>query len=708
LIAHETFLNLTGRRRLPLIRQVEAAECGLACLGMVAGWHGYDTDLAALRRLFPISLKGTTLRNLIEIAAKLNMGSRALRCELDDLSKLRLPCILHWEFDHFVVLKKVSGGRVWLHDPAIGSRICALADVSRSFTGVALELSPTGSFVKRRERNPVKLATLWNWTPDASKAFIQGLLLSVLLELVVILSPFYMQLVIDEAILKSDDYLLTGLAVGFGGLCVFNVAAGALRSLVFQYLANILSFDMEARLFHHLIRLPLDFFQKRSLGDLLQRFHALEPIKQIIVNGGIAAILDGSLALFTGALMLIYSVKLGCIVIGTLALYLGIRVGALSIGRRLSADSMIAEAREQSKFLETIRAIQTIKVSGGEVSRENLWRNFYADKLNSNIRIGNLNIAYQNLSSLLSGLSDVLILYLAARDAMGGLMTIGVISAFMAYKGQFTSRLVSLVDQAIQFRMLDVHLERVGDIALATREGAMEAGAISDREIAGRIEARGLTFRYTPNEPAIIESLDLTIAPGEFIAIVGASGVGKSTLVKLLLGLNQPTEGKLLIDGLTVEAIGTETIRRQLGVVMQEDQLLTGSVAENIAIFDERMDMARVREAASLAGVDAEIMSFPMQYNSLVGDMGTSLSSGQRQRVLIARALYRNPKILVLDEGTAHLDPVSEARICAVMKTMPITRIAVAHSLALARAADRILELRGGSLHETKQMIADR
>jgi len=699
----DTLLNLTGVTRLPLVRQAEAAECGLACLAMISGWHGYDTDLVSLRRRFPISLRGMTLKNLIEVAGRIGLGARAVRCELEDLQKLRTPCVLHWDFQHFVVLKKVKGNRVWLHDPAAGIRICKLKEISPNFTGVALELTPTPSFKKKRERNPVKLSSLWRWTPDTQSALLQGFLLSLLLELFVLLNPYYMQIAIDEAILKSDENLLTGLGFAFALLCVFNVAAGALRSLVFQYLANVLSFDMEARLFHHLIRLPLDYFNRRSLGDLLQRFHALEPIKQFIVNGGIAAVLDGSLALFTGALMLTYSIKLGTIAIGVFLLYMGIRVGAMSIAQRYAADTMVTEAREQTKFLETIRAIQTIKVSGGETNREGVWRNLYAAKLNATIKSGNLAIVYQSANTLLSGLSDVGLIYLAAQDAIAGQMTIGIITAFMAYKIQFMSRMSSLVDQAIQFRLLDAHLDRVGDIALATREIGMDALPITDDVLAGRIEAYDLAFRYASSEPHVVKNLDLTIEPGEFVAIVGPSGVGKSTLLKLLIGLYEPTSGEVLIDGRSISTIGPASLRRQLGVVMQEDQLLAGTIAENIALFDDGIDMERVRSCAELAAIDTEVMGLPMQYNSLVGDMGTTLSSGQKQRVMIARALYRNPKILVLDEGTAHLDPVREAQIHTVLQQLPITRVVVAHSAMMIRAADRVLELRDSILREVRR-----
>lgn len=700
--SREPFLNF-GAKRLALVRQTEAAECGLACLAMVAGWHGLDTDLTTLRRRFPISIKGATLEDLVSIAGSLDLTTRALRCDMDDLRQLRLPCILHWEFKHFVVLRRVTRDGVVLHDPAVGERRITHKELSHSFTGVALELAPGSNFRRRRERQTIDVFNLIRLTPDVWKALAQGFLLSVLLELFVLLGPFYMQLVVDEAILKGDRDLLVGLAVAFGFLHCFNAAAGMFRSFVFQYLGNTLSFGMEARLFHHLLRLPLGYFQKRNVGDLLQRFNALEPVKQMIVGGGISSVLDGTLAVFTLILMFRYSVALSAIVVGVFLLYAVLRIATRQIARRLSADAIVAQAKEQTRFLETLRAIQTIKVCSGEANREGLWQNLYAAKLNTAIRTGNVQIVFQSSAAFLNRGTDVAVLYLAATSAIDGAMTVGMITAFMAYKSQFLGRVTSLLDQLIQFWLLDVQLDLVSDIALAGRERHLQSHSNHGYEVQGHIELRDVSFRYSPRERDIVKELSLEIRPGEFVVILGPSGGGKSTLLKLVVGLFEPSKGEVLIDGLSIEAIGLDVLRPQLGVVMQEDRLLAGTIAENIALFDERIDMDRVRACAKAAVVDDEIMRFPMQFNSLVGDMGTSLSSGQKQRVLIARALYRRPRILVMDEGTAHLDPARDGQIQAMLKDMTITRLVVAHNPTMAAAADRAFMLRDGRLQELQR-----
>jgi ATP-binding cassette subfamily B protein RaxB len=704
---HALGLNLSGLRRLQFVHQAEATECSLACLAMIADWYGYETDLSTLRRRFPISLNGTTLRQLIDIAAQLGLTGRAIRCELSMLASLRTPCILHWEFAHFVVLKKVRGDRAWLHDPAVGVRIMKLSEISECFTGVALEITPADDFTPKRERRPLRMRELWRWQPEMRSALGRAILLSFCIELFVLLSPYYMQLVVDQAILKGDVELLTVLAIGFAFVATFNVVAATLRSLVMQFLANVLSFDMGARLLRHLLRLPLDYFQKRNLGDLLQRFQSLGPIKQFILTGGITTIIDGVLGCVTLTLLLLYSMNLGMLVLGVVLLYVALRVLVLGIARRLAMDSMVAGAREQAQFLETIRAIQTVKATGGEAARESEWLNLYVAELNASIRVGNLGIAYSAASGLLAAISDVLIVFIAARQVMDAKLTIGIITAFLAYKSQFMSRIMSLADQFIQYRMLDVQLERIADIALAEPERSLTTPLCDGSEPRGDLELRNLVFRYSDTEKPVLDHVNLRIRAGEFVAIVGASGDGKSTLIKVLVGLYAPTGGEVLLDGRPLPQVDAGSFRRRLGIVMQEDRLFTGSISENIALFDRSPDMERIRECARLAQIDEEIMCLPMRYHTQIGDLGTSLSAGQRQRVLLARALYRAPAVLVLDEGTANVGPECEARIMQAIRELRATRIVATHSPYVAGAADRVILMQHGRATELRRVPAN-
>jgi ATP-binding cassette subfamily B protein RaxB len=690
-------LNLTGVRRIPLLRQAEAAECGIACIGMVAAAHGFRTDLPSLRLQFAISLKGATLKDIIAIGSEIGLGSRALRCELDELRALRTPAILHWNLNHFVVLQKASRNVVEILDPARGQLTLTLAEASQHFTGVALELTPTAAFQKKRETNPVNLFSLVRFDGTAWKAVAQALALSVFLQVFVLLSPYYMQLVIDEAILKGDLSLLTAVAVGFGLLKVFEALTTVLRDLVLQFLSSVFGFDMQASLFRHMIRLPLPFFHRRHIGDIQQRFQSLIPIQQFISNGAIGAIIDGLLAVFLGGIIFFYDAILGFVVIVFIAVYAILRFALLSLTRRLSGDLLVADAKEQTKFLETLRSMQTIKVAGIENEREALWRNLSADALNAQLRVGNVNIGYGAISQTLMGLSNIVVIYLAASNAIGGAMTIGVITAFIAYKGQFEQRIMALLEQYIQFKLLDVHLERVSDIALQTREPGLAMPAVR-RELAGAVTLDNVHFRYAPQEPDILRGASLHIAPGEYVALAAPSGAGKSTLLRLIIGLYQPNHGKVLFDGIEADKFGLSALRQQLGVVMQDDTLLAGSIEENISLFDERPDRDRIRQAAEMASVHEEIEAMPMGYRSLVGDMGTTLSGGQQQRVMLARALYRQPRILVMDEGTSALDISTERKVNGALKGMGITRVIAAHRPETLASADRVVGLEAGRL----------
>ena len=688
-------LNLTGFRKIQLLRQAEAAECGLACVGMVAAYYGYQTDLATLRRQYPISLKGATLRDVVEIGAQLNLGARPVRCELHELRVLRTPAILHWNMNHFVVLQSATRRRAVILDPARGRVAYQLADVSGNFTGVALELAPTSSFQRKRERRPVRLSSLMRFDGVTWSALLQGLVLSLLLQIFVLMAPFFMQLVIDEAVLKADLSLLGAVAGGFALLKLFEVFTTIMRGLVFQFLSNVLSFDMKASLFHHLVRLPLAYFHRRHIGDIQQRFQALQPICDVVVNGAIATVIDGVLALSIGVLLFAYDLELALIVVGSLIFYLVLRLAFLELSRRLAGDLLATQARESSKFLETLRAAQAIKVAGGEAAREGLWRNLVADAINASIRVGNVNIGYSALSQSVLGFSTILVVFLAAHDIIAGTLTIGMMTAFLAYKSQIEQRLTTLIEQYVNWKMLDVYLEQVADIALHDREPGIDAPTLH-RVMNGKIDLVDLRFRYAPQEAEIIRGFTVSVQPGEFVAIHGPSGSGKSTLLKVLVGLYQPSFGTVLYDGVPLHTWGPSGIRSQIGVVMQDDTLLAGSIAENIAMFDDQIDMERIQDVARIAAIHDDIERMPMGYRSLVGDMGSSLSGGQQQRIMLARALYRSPKVLVMDEGTAHLDLATERAINTSLKALSITRIIVAHRPETIAAADRTIFLDQG------------
>ena len=682
---------LAGGRRLPVIRQTEAAECGLACLAMIASYHGHRIDLNTLRRRHPVSLKGVTLRGLMQVASQLDLAGRPLRFELEHLTQLRLPAIVHWDMNHFVVLRAVSKRGVVIHDPGSGERSMSLGEASKHLTGIALELSPTTGFTPQRETARLPFSVFWSELRGSTRALLQILALSLVLELFIVCSPLYLQLTVDEVIARGDVDLLLVLALGFGLLTAIKVAAGAIRSLVILAMQNLLHFQIGARLFHHLLRLPLAYFEKRHIGDVLSRFTSIEPLRNLMAEGMIAAAVDGVMALATLTMICLYSLQLASVVFAALIAYACLRLGLYRMFRQRNEAAIETKALENSMFVETVRAVQSLKLFNRETEREGQWLNRYADTVSANIRLGRARIAFTTLNESIFGLENIVTIYLAAKLALSNELTVGMIFAFMSYKQQFTEKAVLLVEKALDFRILDLHLERLGDIALSAPERGHDQGLGYARTIRGRIELRHLCFRYAETEPFVLEDINCTVEAGSFVTIMGPSGGGKTTLVKIMLGLLEPTSGEVLIDGISLAAIGPRQYREQVAAVMQEDQLLAGSIADNICFFDPGFDESWMIQCAQLAAIHDEIMQMPMTYNSLVGDMGSSLSGGQKQRVLLARALYRRPRVLFLDEGTAHLDVDNEKLIHHSLRGLDMTRVSVAHRPDMSAGSDRVL-----------------
>lgn len=700
-------LNFTGRPQLPLIRQSEAAECGLACLAMVAAFHGHRTTLSHMRRRFPISLRGATLAQLIAMAEAMALDARPLRAELDELGDIRTPAILHWDLSHFVVLKGArrtfSGWRYVIHDPARGVLHLTADEVSKHWTGVALELSPAKAFKPADLKVRLKLSQLGFNLVGLKSVLAQAVALSLLLEAFAFVAPFYLQLAIDKAVPAVDKQFLAALALGFGGLALVAMVTRGLRELILLKLSSAVGFSMVADLFRHLLKLPIGFFERRHTGDLLSRFDSTEPITGLISHGLVSSAIDALMALVTLAMMYVYSPLLASVAVAALAIFAMLRIATLRHLQRLTVDAIAAKAEESSTMIETIRGMATIKLFGRERDRLRLWQNRRADSINAGIRLGRMSIAFSVASEGLTRLETVLFVYLAVSMVIQGGFTVGMIFAFQAYKSQFLDAGLRFVDMVYSLKLLDSHVDRIADIALEAPEPVRGLTARTGKPpVRGRIEFRGVRFAYGRDDPEVLGGIDLAIEPGESVAIAGPSGGGKSTLIKLLLGFYQPSAGQILIDGEPLAQLGVDNFRRQVGAVRQDDVLYAGSIADNIAFFDPDIDLELVFHCAKLACVHDEIAALPMGYDSLVGDMGSVLSGGQKQRLFLARALYHRPRILLLDEGTANLDQACEAAVTANLAELLITRIMIAHRPEAITSAGRVFYLDDGKLDELR------
>jgi ATP-binding cassette, subfamily B, bacterial CvaB/MchF/RaxB len=522
---------------------------------------------------------------------------------------------------------------------------------------------------------------------------IQIVLLSLFMEALLLVAPWYLQIAVDDVIPRGDTRVLFLLAGAFAVVALFRLATEIARGLLLVYIQNRLDLSMSGRLFTHLLRLPLSFFVKRDDGDIISRFHSLDPIRQLLAEGVLLAMIDGVLAIATLVLMFVVSWPLALVALGSLAIYAVLRISFYSPLYKRGEDVVRAEANYMTHLIESIRSVQAIKLFNAEGARESQFITRVADAVHGRANQQRLLAVFVALRETVVMLEQVAFVSVGAYLALRGEITIGVLFAILAYKTQFIGAGVHIIEKVIAFRLLRLHLDRVADIAMTDQEPAYRAPTADHAPIKGSIEVSRVSYRYSDAEPFVLGELSMRIEAGESIAITGPSGCGKTTLIKIMLGLFEPTDGEVRIDGLAMSAFGVRAYRRQVATVMQDDQLLSGTILQNICFFDDFPDHASASECARLACIHEEIMRLPMGYRTLIGGLGSSLSAGQRQRVLLARALYRRPSILFIDEGTANLDVDLEKRINLMLRTLPITRIQIAHRPQTIALADRVIHL---------------
>jgi ATP-binding cassette, subfamily B, bacterial CvaB/MchF/RaxB len=686
-------LNFSWRRKVSLVLQTEGAECGLACLAMVAAYHGYKTDLPSLRQRHSISLKGMNLMHLMQVAGRMDMSCRPLRVELEALKHISLPTILHWDLNHFVVLKQIKDGNVIIHDPAIGLVKMELNEASKHFTGVAVEVKPTIKFEKRTERQSIKLRGLMGKVRGLKTSLLQIFVLAFTLEVFGLIGPFLTQWIVDDTLVSGDKDLLAVIALGILLLGTLKIMVTLVRSWILLYLSNTLNVQWVANVMGHLLRLPVAFFEKRHIGDIVSRFSSISAIQHTLTTTFVAGVIDGMMALVTLVMMLVYNRALGFIALGAVVLYAGLRIARYERLRVASEGQIVREARQQSYFMETVRSIQAVKIFNRLTDRKVRFLKLVVDTTNSDIEIQRLNITFQTINAFIVMVEGVLILWLGSKLVLDRTFTIGMLVAFIAYKDQFTSSIVSLIDKGVEVWMLKLQAERLSDIVLAEPEPFTEQPFLNTESIKPSIELRNIKFRYADSEPWIMQNLDLQVTAGESVVLVGPSGCGKTTLLKIMMGQLTPLEGEVIIGGVPLTQLGLDQYRNMIGAVMQDDQLFAGSLADNVSFFDNTIDQQWIEECARLAKIHDDIQKMPMGYNTLIGDMGTSLSGGQRQRIFLARALYKRPSILFLDEATSHLDVALEKEIASAVSELQLTRIVIAHRPEMIATGGRVIEL---------------
>jgi ATP-binding cassette subfamily B protein RaxB len=698
-------LRFSSKPSLDIVIQAESSECGLACVAMIANFHGNHITLDKLRLLNPISIQGSNLTQIMQLGESLSFSCRALKVQLTELNQLNTPCILHWNFQHFVVLKKVAKEHCYIADPAFGLRKLDMQQVSDAFTGIAVEMQPNTEFTKVKASQKLQIKDFLSQAIGIKRQL--GILfgLSLLLQLFAIAAPFYMQTVIDEVIVKSDISLLNVLAIAFLLLLCIDTLTFMLRERIMLYFSNQFSIHMSTRVFTHLLSLPVYYFQKRHLGDIVSRFGSLQNIRHIVTSGIISGLIDGLMAVLMLIVLFFYSSTLSSIVCLVVVFYGLLRWVFFKPMKRQNMEVIQSQAAENTHFMQSVRAIKTIKLNNKSTQRGSQWLNLLSSAMNKQIELSRWQINFSVLNKILFGVENIIIVYLAAQLVTINLFSIGMLYAFMSYKAKFINAADSLINNWLEFKMLRVHLDRLADIVFTASEISKSLEneinknvehLTANVESAFHLSVRDLSFQYHPTQDCIFKNLNLNIPRGKSVVICGQSGCGKSSLLLCLMGLSNSTEGHVYIDGHLLNASN----RHQQGVaaVLQDDQLLNGSILENITDFADTTDLPLAIEVTKISCLHDDVMQMTMQYNTLVGDMGSTLSGGQKQRLLLARALYKQPRLLFMDEATSHLDAFTENTINNNLRKLSMTKIMIAHRQETIASADIVLAFIEGEL----------
>jgi ATP-binding cassette subfamily B protein RaxB len=518
----------------------------------------------------------------------------------------------------------------------------------------------------------------------------QLLLLSLVLEVLVLVGPLLMQWILDHVLVSRDANLLGTLALGFLLLLVLQQGFSLARSWILLIVNASVRVQWRSNVVSHMLRLPLEYFQKRHLGDIVSRVGAVDEIQRVLTNAFVEGVFDGLLVVLTLVMMFVYSPPMAGVAVLAVLLYLGIRLLWLRPLYLATEEQIVRGAVQSTHLLETIRGMRAIKLFARQGERKSAWQTMLVAETNASLSIQKMQIFYRIVNSSLSGVIYIALLWMGTQQILGGALSIGMLMAFLAYRSQFDSRVSSLIDQLISYKMLKLYGERLADLVLTRVEPSGRRTSVADTLASPDIRLDAISFSYAPHEPAVLDGISLHINAGESLAITGASGGGKTTLVHMLLGVLNPLSGQIIIGGQPLAQYGVENWRRRVGSVMQDDTLFAGSIADNICFFDPKPDLAFVEECARLAAVHDEISRMPMTYQTLVG--------GQKQRVLLARALYKRPNALILDEATSHLDTRREAEVNQAIHGLAMTRIIVAHRAETIASTDRVIELVEGRI----------
>ncbi|MBB2158383.1 peptidase domain-containing ABC transporter [Gluconacetobacter diazotrophicus] len=700
------------RRKTPSLLQVEKNECGITCLAMILAYFDRKISISSMRRSARLDERGTTLNDLLAVARDHGLMPRAVRLEPDEMSHLKLPALLHWDLNHFVVLVSVTRDHCVVNDPALGRRRVGRRELSERFTGFAAEFSLSSSLSPAVERRVSGFLAMVKQVAGLRRAAAHLLILSFLLEVIELVTPMLSQAVIDEVLVTSDYDLLITIGMALFVLVVAKCLISVTRGFSVTDFGTTISIGWSTSLFEHLTALPIDYFSRRRVGDVVSRFNSLASIQSAVTTDVVQAVLDGVMALALGTMLYVYGGWLGALATLSVSLDLVFRMATYDTYRRASSGAFLQDAKNQSYLIETIQNITSMKLLNLGGHRQETWRRNISTLMTMRKQRQRYDVIFGRTADLIFGIDHLLLLSLGAYRVMGGHMSIGMLIAFLSYNDMFAARIGALITAGFKMRALSVQTERLSDIVMSEREQTMPVsrrfsdGTKVEDPRGAALSVESLSFRYSRFSNYIISSAEFFVEPGDIVSIVGPSGCGKTTILKILMGLLPPSDGHVLFNGVDIKSIGPDEYRKKISGLLQEDHLFSGSIRENISCFSERPDDALIEECARRADIWQDVNSMPLRFDTLTGDLGSSLSSGQKQRILLARAFYMRPSILFLDEPTSHLDENAESRVMDSIVSFNTTTIISAHRPATVARSNLIIHVTPGRI-VTKRLRPD-
>lgn len=711
--------NLFFRKKdLPLIFQTERTDCALSCIAMIANFHNIPLKLAELKNIYPQYKKGMNLNDVYDVLDNSGMDVRVLSVDNDELDKVKLPCILHWDGNHFVVLKKIINNKFIIHDPERGILKLGGVKFFEHFTGIVIESVP-GLIITdsasvsshSKQYNKHSFSNNFNFFISLLKQcqfpVLLILMMLCIIEFINICLPQVTQLIIDDVIVNNDMQLLIVAALGYFILSIIQLLVSSAKDSILIWITSHLGYQLPQAFYKKLMALPISFFNSRGLGDLISRFDSVDIIKNTTTTQLLTVVLDSIMMSASFIMLMIYDKSLTLIVLIMLSLYSAIKIFSYRVYKYFNVSTLKSKARHQGVIIESVKNHQLLKLYSECRGVKGNFSQTLIDVVNNQAKVGYIQIFFSGANLFLSSLKNIFILYFGGVQVMAGNFSIGMLVAFISYSEQFCRRSMRVIDFTMQSYMSGMHIERVNEVVKTPPETDTLSPLPSFNSTNGvSLELNNISFSYS-TDSKILSGVSFTINPGETLLVSGKSGEGKSTLVKTILGLLPATEGKIICNDINITMHNIQPFRKLIGTVLQGDALLNGTLLYNIS-FDNTVPLDKIVPITSGLGIHDVINSLPMGYYSLVTDINSFLSVGQIQRILLSRAIFRKPALLILDEATSNLDRDSEKQVIDYIATIPCTKIIISHKSEALRIADKILFLDRSTSYCKKNMYKEK